>query len=206
MNTRKKLAGAAVLLAPVLAICIAWSYHGHQTKVAAVQEWNCPNNGYCECDGTCSTNHSQRCGAAPGCDQLRKQPKPKHGKTDVLLLLGLISCAVPFLFGLTITQVRPPNEQLPVESYAANVAILTSDASPSVVPLPAALIALFTAMGLSAQQLKYTLTPLAVGSATAGLSVVYDGTANLDITHATGANTATTLYVEVAAPTTNNMP
>lgn len=124
----------------------------------------------------------------------------------VLLLTHhlIVALAVLPLVGLTIASVVPPNAPLPVNSYGAHVIIADGDASPAVVPIGAALQAKIGAT--NPLLLKYKLTPLVIGAGTAGLSVVYDGAGNLDITHATGGTTGCTVYVEVAIPTTNNAP
>jgi hypothetical protein len=132
-------------------------------------------------------------------------PRGKHSALPWLLAFGLLGV------GLTITPVLVPLQPVPGRSYAANVAILTSDASPSVLALPAvfaAYLANYGGPGVPATnaQLKFNITPIALGSAVTVFTASYDGAGNLDISHATGANTSATLYVSVSVPSTNNAP
>jgi hypothetical protein len=129
-------------------------------------------------------------------------------------LAHVLAGGTVLLFGTTatITAVRAPNQAPPPNSYGANLLIADGDDSPVVIALPTALAARLAnyngvATPATNNQLKFTLTPIVVGAATAGLAVSYNGnTGNLEVKHAKGATTGSTLYVEVAIPTTNNMP
>jgi hypothetical protein len=142
---------------------------------------------------------------SPAISHIPASAPGKHSALPWLLAFGLLGV------GLTITPVLVPLQPVPGRSYAANVAILTSDASPSVLALPAvfaAYLANYGGPGVPATnaQLKFNITPIALGSAVTVFTASYDGAGNLDISHATGANTSATLYVSVSVPSTNNAP
>jgi len=131
---------------------------------------------------------------------------PNHTSTVAVLF-----AVAPFVFGLTITAIRAPNEPPPVASYAANVVILVGDGGSVAVPLPTAfsnLLANYNGTGVPATnaQLHFGLTCLA--GTIAGVTVVYNSGSSpgsLTITQGGGA-AAATFYVAVRVPTTNNAP
>jgi hypothetical protein len=116
-------------------------------------------------------------------------PVPVHGR-GVWWLAGSLG----LLVGLTITTIAVADAPPPINSYAAQVAVLDADASPTLVP-----------HGLPFTPTKILSNVMVAGAATAVTAVTVDAT-NISISHATGATTGFTIYVQCARPTTNNAP